>query len=183
MARILRIGSLALGVAACLLIFGALGEESDPAATASAPRVSSAEADLLPPGWTEIARPISDVLYPVQALAASTYPIAFRHRPESCWPDAALDQMPADGVLLQIIEYAPSGPNGRSLRVPRLPPRPRRFSYADATYAPFECEGPSYQFAYEQQGRALQAQVWMKRGTVDPHLRAQALRILDRFQA
>ena len=132
----------------------------------------------LPPGWHAIERPITSVVNPRQLLAAATYPIVFAHPPESCQPRAAVNQMPADGILLQIIEYVPPR-SGRSLRLPR---RPHRFSYEDATYAPFECAGRSFQFAYEQDGHALQAGIWMKLATVDPHRRAEALRILNNFE-
>lgn len=134
----------------------------------------------LPLGWHRIDRPLTGVTYPRQVLAAATYAVALRHRPQGCTPTAALRQMPATGVLVQIVEYAPRV-GGHSVRVPRLPRRPHRFSYADATFGPFECAGPSYKFAYRQAGRALQAQVWMRRRTVDPRSRAAALRILDRF--
>jgi hypothetical protein len=145
---------------------------------ASAP---SADRDL-PPGWRQIERPISGVTYPRQVLAAATYPVTFARPPRGCRPAAALNQMPAAGVLLQIIEYAPTDPAGKPLRIPRLPRRPHRFSYSDATYARFECAGPSYKFTYRQAGHALQAQVWMKRESVDPRRRAEALRILDQFE-
>jgi hypothetical protein len=139
------------------------------------------KAQPLPPGWHTIDRPITGVIYPRQVFAASTYPIAFRHRPRGCGPTAALNQMPAAGVLLQIFEYTATV-GGKPVRVPRLPRRPSRFGYDDATYGPFECAGLSYKFVYRQAGRALQAHVWMNRGTVDPRSRAAALRILDRFE-
>jgi hypothetical protein len=142
----------------------------------------SAGDQALPAGWHEIGRPISGVTYPRQLLAAATYPVSFTRPPRGCWPHAALNQMPADGALLQIVEYAPISPTGKPLRVPRLPRRPGRFSYADATYGRFECAGPSYKFDYRQAGHALQAQVWLGLGTVDPRRRSEALRILDHFQ-
>jgi hypothetical protein len=145
-------------------------------------RGRSAEGVGLPAGWHEVNRPITAVLYPVQVLAAATYPITIRRRPRSCWPTAALRQMPADGVLLQLLEYAPRDSVGRPVRVPRLPHRPRRFSYAGADHEPFECAGLSYKFAFEQGGRAFQAQIWFDRKTVEPRLRAGALQILDGFR-
>jgi hypothetical protein len=135
-----------------------------------------------PPGWHRIERPLSSIVYPRQVLSAATYPIVFAGPPRDCHPSAAVNQMPPDGVLVQIIEYASTAPTGKTLRVPRLPRRPHRFSYEDAIYAPFECAGRSYQFSYEQAGHALQAQIWMKLNTVDPLRRAEALRILNHFQ-
>lgn len=89
--------------------------------------------------------------------------------------------MPKDGVLLEVIEYASPLPGGRPVRVPHLPPRPARFGYQDGSFQPFECSGWSYQFTFEQSGRAFQAQVWFDRKTVDPRFRSEALQILDSF--
>lgn len=139
-----------------------------------------ATVDPLPVGWHEVDRPLSDVTYPPQIYAASTYPIVLRHPPGRCGPPArVLAEMPRGGALLQVIEYAPLAPNGRPIRVPRLPRRPAHFHWADGTWANFECAGPSFKFDYRQEGRALQAQVWFRPATVEPRLRVGALRILD----
>jgi hypothetical protein len=90
--------------------------------------------------------------------------------------------MPAGGVLLQVIEYPPRAPDGHPIDVPRLPRRPDRFTWADASWGRYECAGPSFKFDYRQAGHALQAQVWMHPATVDPRLRAGALRILDNLR-
>lgn len=140
---------------------------------------AAAPADL-PPGWHQVHRQLTGVLVPVQVFAAATYPIVLHHRAEACGPPrAVLAEMPPGGLLLQVVEYPPRNPEGEPLRVPRLPRRPHRFTWADATWGPYECAGPSYKFEYRQAGRALQAQVWMRRDSVDPALRAGALRILD----
>jgi hypothetical protein len=165
---------LVLAALAAVVTIAACGE-------GNAPSQSSGGSVALPAGWREIGRPITGVIYPKQVFAAATYPIAFHHKPRSCFPKAALRQMPADGVLLQIIEYSPTGSTGKPVRVPGLPPRQHRFSYADATYAMFECTGLSYKFDFEQGSRAFQAQVWFNRKTVRPRPRAEALQILDSF--
>lgn len=41
------------------------------------------------------------------------------------------------------------------IRVPRLPRRPHRFGWDDATWARCECTGPSFEFTYRQARRAL----------------------------
>jgi hypothetical protein len=147
---------------------------------ASAPRWT---ADPLPPGWHEVDRPLTDVTIPVQVFAAATYPIVLHHPPGQCGPPRrVLSEMPPGGVLLQVIEYPPRAPDGHPLRVPRLPRRPHHFTWADGTWARFECAGPSFKFDYRQSGHALQAQVWMNPTTVAPLLRAGALRILDNLQ-
>jgi hypothetical protein len=142
----------------------------------------SASVAPLPLGWHPVERPLTDVILPVQVFAAATYRVVLHHPPGRCGPPPrVLAEMPPGGVLLQVIEYPPRAGGGRPIRVPRLPRRPARFSWSDATWGPFECAGPSYKFEYRQEGRALQAQVWMHRRTVDPRLRAGALRILDKL--
>jgi hypothetical protein len=137
-------------------------------------------ADPLPSGWHQVHRPLTGVISPVQIFAAATYPIVLHHRPGQCGPPrAVLAAMPPGGVLLQVIEYPPRAPDGHPIAVPHLPRRPHRFTWADGAWGRYECAGPSFKFDYRQAGHALQAQVWMNPATVDPHLRAGALRILD----
>lgn len=136
-------------------------------------------ATTIPGGWHVIAHPITSVTYPVQVLAAATYADKYRGSPRSCTPREALSIMPADGVLLQVVEYASRTPNGKPVKAPDLPPRPRHFTYGAASYGRFECAGPSYKFEFSMHGRAFQAQVWMHRGRVSPVARRQVLGILD----
>jgi hypothetical protein len=142
-----------------------------------------APVDPLPVGWHEVARPLTDVTYPAQIYAAATYPIVLHHPPGRCGPPPrVLAEMPPGGALLQVIEYARFAPDGRPIRVPRLPRRPARFHWSDGTWANFECAGPSFKFDYRQEGRALQAQVWFRPATVEPRLKAGTLRILNRLR-
>ena len=176
--------AIGLAVAIVVLLISARAGGRGPAIAARhGDRFHSWSAGPLPSGWHAVERPLTGVILPVQVFAAATYPIVLHHQPGRCGPPrAVLAEMPPGGVLLQVIEYPPRGPDGRPLRVPRLPRRPDRFSWADATWASYECAGPSYQFVYRQGGRALQAQVWLNRASVDPTLRAGALRILDKLR-
>jgi hypothetical protein len=170
---------LALALAVALLI----AARADGEATRHGAARAQWTVAPLPPGWHEVDRPLTDVLIPVQVFAAATYPIVLHHRSGRCGPPpAVLAEMPPRGILLQVVEYPAHGLDGRPLRVPRLPRRPDRFSWADATWAAYECAGPSYKFDYRQGGRALQGQVWMNRATAAPTLRAGALRILDHLR-
>jgi hypothetical protein len=179
-ARAIAIGLTAIA-AAVLVVAGADGHGADPQDGAA--RQSVWTVDPLPARWHVVDRPLTDVLLPVQVFAAATYPIVPHHRPGQCGPPpAVLAEMPPGGVLLQVIEYPPRAPDGHPIRVPRLPRRPAHFAWADAEWGPFECAGPSWKFDYRQSGHALQAQVWMHRATVDPALRAGALRILDNLR-
>ena len=142
-----------------------------------------ANVDPIPVGWHEVDRPLTDVTYPVQVFAAATFPIVLRHPPGRCGPPPpVLAAMPPGGALLQVIEYAQFASDGSPIRVPRLPRRPAHFHWSDGTWADFECAGPSFKFDYRQEGRALQAQVWFRPATVEPRLRAGALRILDNLR-
>jgi hypothetical protein len=64
------------------------------------------------------------------------------------------------GALLQVIEYVRFAPDGR----------------------PIDVRGPSFKFDYRQEGRALQAQIWLRPATVEPRLKVGALRIFDRLR-
>lgn len=135
----------------------------------------------IPGGWRVTGKPLTGVIFPTQVLAAASFPLVAPTNPRGCHPGSVLGQMPNRGVLLQVIEYVPRLPEGKAIHVPRLPPRPAHFSYRNGSFEPFECSGWSYQFAFEQGGRAFQAQVWFYRLAVDPRLRSEALQILDSF--
>lgn len=156
------------------------GQKQPGASSKPVGRIAEAHVEAtIPGGWNVIHRPITGVLYPRQVLAAASFPVTFPHSPRGCRPSNVLSQMPADGALLQLIEYTPRDSVGKPVQVPQLPPRPSRFLYKDAAYGRFECAGLSYKFDFEQGGRAFQAQVWFNRKTVAPRLRAEALQILD----
>jgi hypothetical protein len=169
------------GLLAAVAIAAALAARSDGSASGGSGASGSAtsfrdperriEAQI-PAGWRALERPINSVIYPPQALAAASYPVRVPRRPLSCHPGRVLAQMPPDGVLLQVFEYAPPA------RVPRFPPRPSRLSYAAADYGQFECMGPSYRFEFSIAGRAFQAHVWFDRQSADPVDRKLALDIL-----
>lgn len=176
--------AIALVAAIVALLVADRADGTDGASRSRRPAAAPAwTAAPLPPGWHEVDRQVTDVLIPAQVFAAATFPIVIHHPPGRCGPPpAVLAEMPPGGVLLQVVEYPRRAPDGSPLEVPRLPRRPARFGWSDATWAPFECAGPSYRFAYRQGGHALQAQVWMHRATADPALRAGALEILDRLR-
>ncbi|MBS1676013.1 MAG: hypothetical protein JST08_01385 [Actinobacteria bacterium] len=175
--------AIGLGVAIVVLLLTARADGRDPGSKVRALTKPDWTAAPLPHGWHEVDRPLTGVLIPIQVFAAATYPIVLHHHPGQCGPpEAVLAEMPPGGLLLQVFEYPARGPEGRPIQVPRLPRRPDRFRWADATWGPFECAGPSYKFDYRQGGRALQAHVWMNRATADPALKAGALRILDNLR-
>lgn len=131
----------------------------------------------IPAGWHLIAQPITGVIEPRQDLVAASFPTGLKHPTRTgCSPTGTLGQMPADGVLVQLIEYTEGL---RPAEVAGFPPRPNHFRYLKGSYAPYECAGPSYKLVFQDHGRALQAHIWMHRRTVDPEARSQALRILD----
>ena len=125
MAHVRIIGPLAVA-----LVISLSGCSSDHEGSADAPTTYrdqrlGIEASI-PAAWQVIEKPITAVTYPRQVLAAASYPVRLEPGPPSCTPHAALDQMPRDGALLQVFEYNPGGG-----KVPRLPPRPARLTYAD----------------------------------------------------
>jgi len=100
--------------------------------------IATAPPPVSAPGWHQVHRQLTDVLIPTQVLAAATYPIVLHHPPGRCGPPPrVLAEMPPGGALLQVVEYPPRAPDGSSLRVPRLPRRPARFAWSDATWGRF----------------------------------------------
>ena len=177
MAHVRIIGPLAVA-----LVISLSGCSSDHEGSADAPTTYrdqrlGIEASI-PAAWQVIEKPITAVTYPRQVLAAASYPVRLEPGPPSCTPHAALDQMPRDGALLQVFEYNPGGG-----KVPRLPPRPARLTYADGDFAHFECAGLSWRFTFSDGDRAFQAHIWMHRRAVDPQIRTQAIEILSGFRA
>jgi hypothetical protein len=105
--------------------------------------------DRLPGGWRIVeARPTS-VVDPRQLLTVATFPLRQSRPDPNCAPRTARAQMPADGALVQIVEYTRRLP----ARLPRRPPRlelPRR-------PVELECTGLGYTVEFAEHGRRLQA--------------------------
>jgi hypothetical protein len=184
-----RDAAVALGLIVVIAVLLALGGAStdgreDSAASSRRYRDSRDQVEAtIPAGWRALRRPIDGIVYPPQVLAAASFPVAVPRAPKGCHPGKVLGQMPRNGVLLQIFEYAARDSEGKPLRVPGLPPRPGHFRYSDASFGPFECAGLSHKFEFDLEGRAFQAHIWLDRTSVAPQLRAQALKILDSFTA
>ena len=84
------------------------GQKQPGASSKPVGRIAEAHVEAtIPGGWNVIHRPITGVLYPRQVLAAASFPVTFPHSPRGCRPSNVLSQMPADGALLQLIEYTP----------------------------------------------------------------------------
>jgi hypothetical protein len=125
----------------------------------------------LPTGWHLVRKPINDVTYPVQVLAAASFPLDLGQTRPGC--RRVLDQEPPGGVLVQVIEYT------RQRGLWRFPPRKRPFRLPERAYATYECAGPSYSVAFRDHRRALQAFVILDRRRVDPRVRREAVQLLS----
>jgi hypothetical protein len=124
----------------------------------------------LPAGWQLVRKPINQVIYPVQVLAAASFPVELGETRPGC--RRVLEQAPPSGALIQVIEYT------RRRGLERFPPRKRPFRLPKAAYAPHECAGPSYSVAFRDHRRALQAFVILDRRRVDPRVRHEAIQLL-----
>jgi hypothetical protein len=162
------------------------GADHGPARPSEAP-IGNAETRLvelpsgdsvrLPVGWQLLHERITGVVYPIQALAASSYPVSGGHPPKGgCAPGRVLDARPTDGALIQVIEWSQrAGASG----LKDIPERPRPFALPDDAYASYECAGPSYNVAFRDAGRSFQAFVWLDPEAVDPLIRQQATDFLS----
>jgi hypothetical protein len=133
----------------------------------------------LPPGWSEIRGPISEVSEPAQVLAAASIPIALGPDPaHNCYPGDLLARLPAEQAAVQIVEYTQGPGDADHPNREDFPPRPRSFRLDRRLHAEYECSGPSYLIRFRDHGRALQATVWLDPKRVDPRVRREAVALL-----
>ena len=129
----------------------------------------------IPPGWHATAAPLTPVTWPVQFIAVASYPLPHGDGgADGCEPKAAVDRLPAGGVLLFGWEYVgtPEGPNRRS----EFPPRPRRFRLLHL--GRYECLPGSYMLRFRAAGRYFQVHVLLGR-RANARGQTLALRVLD----
>ena len=158
---------------------GSSAEES----SATSPQATSVVSAQLPDGWQWIQRPVNGVTEPAQALAASSFPVADDVPPSrGCSPNSILDQMPADGAFVQVVESTQGPGDADHPQLRKYPRRPASFRLDDRYFATYECSGRSYNISFRDHHRAFQAFVWLKPNRVDPQIRAQAIDLLDSLQ-
>jgi hypothetical protein len=129
----------------------------------------------IPPGWHATSARLTPVTWPVQFLAAASYPLPHDDRgADGCEPKAAVDRLPQDGAFIFGWEYVgiAEGPIRRS----DFPPRPRAFRLVHA--GRYECLDHSYLIRFRDAGRYFQVHVLLGRHA-STRTRAVALRVLD----
>lgn len=135
-----------------------------------------------PPGWDATSRRLTNVTYPPQLLAIASYPLRRPPAPDGCAPVSALVQMPPDGALIVVLEYAKPYVFGPP-RVRDFPPRPKRFRLRPRDFGRrHECFGPGYVMTFREAGRFFQIQVALGR-RAGATTRERVRRILDSFRA
>jgi hypothetical protein len=125
----------------------------------------------VPTGWHLVRKPINNVIYPDQVLAAASFPVRVGRTTPGC--RRVLEQEPPGGVLVQVIEYT------RQQRLRPFPARKRPFRLPKRAYAAYECAGPSYNVVFRDHGRALQAFGILDRRLVDSRIRREAIQLLS----
>jgi hypothetical protein len=129
----------------------------------------------LPHGWHETTRPLTSVTYPVQRLSFASFPLAQSGSDGDCAPFTALRRMPANGVLVQVIESTRPSPFG-PIPMKDFPVRPHSFRLG--RLEPRECGGTGYRIDFRDHRRFFQLDI-----SVGPRLggagRATLLRVLN----
>ncbi|MFN2471544.1 MAG: hypothetical protein ABR583_11275 [Gaiellaceae bacterium] len=129
-----------------------------------------------PSGWHATNRPLTGVVWPPQRLVIASYSLDEIAAGPNCSPTPALEALPPDGALIQLIEYTPM--SDQVANPGDFPPRPARFRLDGELLQRSECSGLSHSLAFRDAGRKLQAQVWLgKRGSIET--RKQVLTVLD----
>ncbi len=129
----------------------------------------------IPPGWHATSARLTPVTWPVQFIAAASYPLPRGYDgADGCEPKAAVDRLPPGGAFLFGWEYAgaPDGP----IRKSDFPPRPSLFRLAHL--GRYECLDHSYMLRFRAAGRYFQVHVLLGPRASD-RTRTLALRVLD----
>jgi len=173
----------AVGLSACGGASTTAAPSADSAAAPTLPvRLPHGVAARLPAGWHLLRKPITNVTYPVQALAATSHPAKPGKPRGNCQPEPVLGQKPPKGALVEVVEWA-NRSDQPGLR--KFPPRPRPFRLPRHNYRGYECSGYSYNVPFRDHRRAFQVFVWLDPKRVDPEVRRQTIHLLNslRFKA
>ncbi|MDA0183856.1 hypothetical protein OJ997_26355 [Solirubrobacter phytolaccae] len=111
----------------------------------------------LPAGWQAVEPRSTAVIEPAPQLAAATFPLRQTERDDGCSPDTAQRRLPADGAVVWLVESRDITPRALA----RLPQRPARFVIGRPQSV--ECLGHGAVVHWQEQGRALSAQVLLGR--------------------
>ncbi len=179
--RPLRV-SVAAGALAMTLACSACGGTDvarDPAAGPQTLTDTSAGLSIsYPAGWDATTRPLTEVLWPPERLAAATYPLDEVEPGSNCAPSPALAALPSDGALLHLFEYTKRPGDGE---LKDFPARPARFRLEPGTLLNYECAGLSHAFVFADEGRRFQAHLWFG-DQAGRATKAEALAILDSLE-
>lgn len=127
----------------------------------------------IPPGWDVVRGWLSDVIDPIPRLAVGSFPATLsRHTCVCGMPN--VQAFPRAGAFLFIWEY----PNLPRRELAKFPPRPTHFHLTSDSPQRYVCGGPSDSIAFQEAGRAFQADIYLGAGA-GPQLRARLLAVMD----
>lgn len=175
MRSFMRIALVATTLVASLALAGCDSGDGSESSVAPARHYSDARHGLavsLPPGWSLIHVPLTNVTEPDQILAASSTRFDPGAPRGNCSPARAVDELPPGAALVQVIEY-------HHVPTRNFDPQPERLTYADGEHGTYECSGPSWSFDLRQHRRKLQVHVWFDRAHVSQRARSGALELID----
>ena len=178
-----RRASLVAGAAAIAVACSACGgTEAATPTPASAPQTlehpTAGVSISYPSGWDATTRPLTEVVWPPERLAAATYPLDDIEPGRDCNPGPALAALPRDGALLHLFEYTKRASGDGDGDARDFPDRPPRFSLEPESLLNYECAGLSYAIVFTDGGRRFQVHVWFGEQAADA-TRGEALAILD----
>lgn len=132
-----------------------------------------------PSGWDATSRPLTEVVSPLHRLAVASFGLAQPEPDPDCSPTTALRSLPQDGAFIVVFES--HGSVDDSSWGKDVPSRPAQFTIDSASFANYECFGPSYRIMFVEQGRIFQAHVSFG-ADATPETRARALGVLDSLE-
>jgi hypothetical protein len=168
-------GLLAAVAIAAGAVAAASGAAGGPAADYADP--ARGVSAMVPAGW-HAAGPLTALAFPREIVTVASFPL---RRGGSCGPDRALEDMPADGALVFVLEYRPArGPvwTGGTHRA-SFPPRPAHLGLPRTAPQSYECFGrPGYLLRFRDADRPLQIMVALG-PKATPSRRRAVERVLD----
>lgn len=127
----------------------------------------------VPAGWHLVRGWLSDVTDPIPRVAIASFPMRLsRHTCVCGMPNVS--NFPRAGAFLFMWEY-PNLPRRTLTPVPR---RPTRFRITSDRPQRYGCQGPSDEIAFQDAGRAFQAEIYLGPAT-GPGIRARLLAMMD----
>jgi len=131
-----------------------------------------------PADWHVTHDSLTEVVWPPEILAVSSFPLAQTEPDPNCAPVTARSAMPENGVFIYLFENT-GAPSLKDASLKEFPSRSERFTLDKPVN--YECFGMSHRVAFRERDRLFQAMVAFGPKT-GAEMRETVLEVLDSFE-